>query len=48
MGKGNYYKFHNIQNEKNIKKFANHYYIKSPFLVDHYYNITTITSKMAF
>jgi hypothetical protein len=27
--------------KKNIKKFANHHYIESPFLVDHYYDITT-------
>ncbi len=27
--------------KKYIKKFANHHYIKSPFLVDHYYDITT-------
>ena len=32
--------------KKNIKKFANHHCIKSPFFVDHYYDITT--SKMAF
>ncbi len=32
--------------KKNIKKFANHHYIESPFLVDHYYGITT--SKMGF
>ena len=31
--------------KKNIKKFANHHYIESPFLVDHYYDITTTTKK---
>jgi hypothetical protein len=32
--------------KKNIEKFANNHYIVSLFLVDHYYNITTL--KMAF
>jgi hypothetical protein len=30
-----------LKTKKNIKKFANHHYIESPFLVDHYYDITT-------
>ena len=38
--------FTTSKTKKNIEKFANHHYIKSPFLVDHYYNITA--SKMAF
>jgi hypothetical protein len=38
--------FTTSKTKKNIEKFANHNFIESPFLVDHYYNITTL--KMAF
>jgi hypothetical protein len=38
--------FTTSKTKKNIKNFANHHYIESGFLVDHYYDITTL--KMAF
>jgi hypothetical protein len=33
-------KIRTSKTKKNIKKFGNHHYIESGFLVDHYYNIT--------
>ncbi len=38
--------FTTSKTKKNIEKFANHHYIENPFLVDHYYDITT--SKVPF
>jgi hypothetical protein len=34
-------KIRTSKTKKNIKKFGNHHYIESGFLVDHYYDITT-------
>ena len=33
-----------LKTKKNIEKFANHHYIESPFLVDHYYYNQNIES----
>jgi hypothetical protein len=30
--------FTTLKTKKNIEKFGDHHYIKSPFLVDHYYD----------